>query len=182
MGASEFILRQKGNSLREAYRQAQEDAEEEHGHEQGYSGDINSTTSLDDVTTKFKNSKKTRQEFIQDIFIGCQKGDCYAICISEPVKNDNKVKSQVEHIVNKGTSKWILKYSAYEFDNHLKSFPTKGTAVSFARAHTEKTGRRTSVVMEKVLEKGSHTVAMIKYKPSTKEKLGEWVFFGLAPC
>ena len=46
----------------------------------------------------------------------------------------------------------------------------------------QKTGRRTSVIMEKHLESGSHTVAMISYKQSKNEAPGEWIFFGLAPC
>lgn len=181
MGASEFIVRQKGASLQKAYKQAYDDAEEEYGHQQGYSGHINCTDGARDVTGDYKNSKKSLPKYMNDRMESCYKGQCLAICLSEPVTNKNKVKTTVEHIVNKGTSKWVLKYSVYEYDSPLKSFPTKGDAVKHARIHTEKTGRSTSVVMEKVLEKGHPTVALIKYKQSTKEKPGEWIFFGLAP-
>jgi hypothetical protein len=34
--------------------------------------------------------------------------------------------------------------------------------------------------MEKVLDKGSNRVAIIKYKKATTERDGEWIFFGWA--
>ena len=181
MGGLTFTTRQKGKDLDSAYKRAVDEAREEHGHEQGYSGAINSTYGVVDITPSYKNSKLSLPQFIDEKLRNCSKGQCYAICTQEPVKNNNKIKTQVEHIVNKGTMKWLLKYAVYEYGDPMRSFPTKGQAVSFARAHTEKTGRSTNVVMEKVLEKGSPTVAMITYKKSSTEKLGEWVFFGITP-
>ena len=52
MGASEFILKQRGKNVSDAFKQAYDDAEEEHGHEQGYSGAIN-CTSLPGLAIKY---------------------------------------------------------------------------------------------------------------------------------
>jgi len=179
MGANEFILKQKGKDRQDAFKQAYNEAEEEHGHEQGYSGEINCTNLAGDKTDAYKKSGLSINKYIDKELESCSKGNCYSICVKEPVVNKSKIKSQVKHIINKGTAKWILQYCVYEYDydQYIKSFPTKGLAVSCARAHTEKTGRRTNVVMDKRL-----TVAMISYKQSKNEALGEWVFFGLAPC
>jgi hypothetical protein len=106
--------------------------------------------------------------------------DCFAICTHQPVTNNNKIKSQVEHIVTPGTKKWVLKYVVYDFDNQLGSYLTKGDAVKAARAHTEKTFKRTTISMEKKLEKGNAQVATINYKSSSEEKDGQWIFFGYA--
>lgn len=188
MGASEFILKQRGKNIYDAYNTAIGEAEYEHGHEEGYSGAINSTNSLIDVTRAYKDSKMSLNKYIDWKLERASKRDCFGICIEEPKSNANKIKTQVEHIVNKGTTKWILEYVVYEGsiiglieDGQLKSFTTKGDAVSFARAHTEKTGRRTTVIMEKHVDKGSAVVARISYKKSTNEKDGIYCLFGLAP-
>ena len=86
----------------------------------------------------------------------------------------------MENIVTPGTKKWVLKYVVYTYDNQLGSYNTKGDAVKAGRAHTEKTGQSTSIIMEKKLEKGNSQVARITYKKSTTEKDGEWIFFGYA--
>jgi chaperonin GroEL (HSP60 family) len=66
----------------------------------------------------------------------------------------------------------------------LKSYDNKGDAVKAARVHTEKTGESTYIKIERVLDKssGSDVVAEIKYKASTKEAEGNYVFFGYASC
>lgn len=181
MGGSTFITKQKGKDLGSAYKEAYDDAVDKYGHQDGYSGQINSTYGVADITKSYENSKLSLPQFIDEKLRHADKGQCYAICTRNPVKNNNKIKTQVEHVVNKGTMKWLLKYTVYEYEHPLKAFPTKGQAVSFGRAYTEKTGRSTTIVMEKILEKGSSTVAMISYKQSSTEKPGEWIFFGVAP-
>ena len=176
------MVKQKGKDLDSAYKQAVDEAIKEYGHQEGYSGAINSTYGVVDITKSYENSKVSLPQFINEKLRHADKGQCYTICLRNPVKNNNKIKTQVEHVVNKGTMKWVLKYSVYHYDEHMKSFLTKGDAVKYARSYTEKTGRPSSVIMEKVLENGSHTVAMITYKKSSTEKPGEWVFFGIAPC
>lgn len=181
MGASRFVTRHKGKTIQAAYQAAVADAEFEHGHEQGYSGAINSTHGYVDYTKRFKESKQPLSNYINFILDNASKGDCYAICLKEPVVNNNKVKSKVEHIVTPGTKKWVLKYAVWNLDDKLKDFSTKGEAVKFARNWVEKTGGTVGIYMEKVLEQGSSCVAMVTYKKSTKEEPGDWVFFGLAP-
>jgi hypothetical protein len=113
-----------------------------------------------------------------------RKRDCYAIEDVAPIKNNNKIKSVVEHTVVKGTSKWELRYNVYTGweDKQLKSFKTKGDAVKYAREHTEKTQSTTFVRMEKVLVNQDANVACIKYKSSTQEREGTYIFFGMAAC
>jgi hypothetical protein len=86
----------------------------------------------------------------------------------------------VEHIVEKGTKKWILKYSVKSYDGVISSHLTKGDAVKAARIYTEKYLSPTAVHMTKTLEKGKTEVAKITYKKSTTERDGQWVFFGYA--
>lgn len=182
MGASQFRTVGRGQTIREAYNEAVEAAREEYGHQEGYSGEINSTHSLTDATKDFQKSGLSREKFIEKEYETCSKGYALGICIEEPKGNTNKVKSQVEHIIEPGTKKWILRYAVYDYDNLLKSFNTKGDAVKYARAYTEKTTKRTSIEMKKTLEKGSSKVATVTYKQSTQERPGKWIFFGWAAC
>ena len=71
-----------------------------------------------------------------------------------------------------------------KYKHSLKSYDNKGDAVTAARAHTEKTGESTYIKIERQLDKssGSDVVAEIKYKASTKEAEGNYVFFGYASC
>lgn len=181
MGASFFRTSQRGRTLNAAYDSAVEDAVSEYGHDP-YNGTISTTTEYGviDKTKEFKNSKFTIQEFIDSYVEKGDKRQCFAVCLEEPKVNSNKIKSKVEHVVSPGTKKWVLKYTVYCYDIKLGSFSTKGDAVKSARAHTEKSLQSTEIVMEKVLEKGSTTVAKVVYKRSVNEIHGRWVFFGWA--
>ena len=188
MGAVKFVEKIRAMSMSKAYTKAVEHVEEEHGHEQGYSGAINSTDHVQDVTKEYESSKTPLPKYIDMMIENASKRDCYGICLEKPKANDNKIKTQVENIVVKGTTKWVLKYVVYEMsviglmeDHQIGSCDTKGEAITLGRAHTEKTGRRTHIHMEKVLEKGSSLVAKITYKTSSNEKDGLYVLFGLAP-
>jgi hypothetical protein len=181
MGASWFEIRAIGNSAREAYSSAVEDAEQEHGHD-SYNGTISTTHTIDDLTANFKRSGKTLAEYIDMQMDKMNKRDCAAICIQEPIVNKNKTKSQVENIVTPGTKKWVLKYVVYNNynDQLIGSFSTKGDAVKKAREITEKHQTSTYINMEKILEKGGRTVAKITYKKSPTERPGVWRLFGWA--
>jgi len=182
MGASWFQVNARGASLKEAYYSAQEDAVSEYGHQDGYNGTISTTHTVNDLTEQFKRSGKTLEQYIDMQMDKMHKRDCAAICLEKPVANNNKTKSQVEHIVTPGTKKWVLKYVVYNSytDEMIGSFATKGDAVKKAREYTERTQTPTNICMEKTLEKGNRTVAKITYKKSSTEKLGRWVFFGWA--
>lgn len=184
MGGNRFYTKQKGASISEAYRDAVKIAEAVHGHQEGYSGEINSTGGVVDLTKEWKASKLDINKFINNKEEGnLTKGNAYGVCLKEPKKNTNKIKSQVEHNVEKGTKKWVLKYVVSTLEQQIGvGYKTKGDAVKFARAHTEKTGRKTYINMEKVLEKGSTNVATVSYKSSKDETPGEYVFFGIASC
>lgn len=185
MGGQRFQNRVKGMSMSEAYRDACRLAEAEHGHCQGYSGEINSTGGFHDITKEWKESKLDINSFVdkKEDKGKLLKGEAYGVCIREPHPNKNKIKSQVKHNVEPGTKKWKLVYTISTLsEDFSKTHPTKTAAVKFAREYTEKTGKATFVNMEKVLSNGSKRVATITYKKSDKESEGEYYFFGVAPC
>jgi len=181
MGACQFQNSGRGKSAQQVFTRLQEQAISEYGHD-SYNGTISTVPGFHDITDDWKRSKKDLNRFIDEKLDDANKYDCFAICTHQPVQNKNKTKSQVEHIVTPGTKKWVLKYVVYDYynDRQIGSYNTKGDAVKAARAHTEKTQYRTSVSMEKKLEKGSSEVAKITYKTSSEEKDGQWVFFGYA--
>ena len=181
MGSNWFRNESRGKSVQAAYNSAVERAEEEYGHQEGYSGEINSSAGYRDVTKEWKASKKTLNQFMaeQQDKLSKHQG-AQAICIQEPVANKNTIKSQVEHIVTPGTKKWVLKYVVSGYDGEISSHDTKGSAVTAARAYTEKYLSSTVIQMEKRIEKANAVVAKITYKRSSTEKDGRWVFFGWA--
>jgi len=179
MGACQFENRGRGKSAKDVFTKLQDVAEREYG-DDPYNGTISTVPGFRDLTEEWKKSKKDLSRFIRERLDDANKYDCFAICTHEPVVNNNKIKTQVEHIVTPGTKKWVLKYVVYDFDNQLGSYNTKGDAVKAARAHTEKTFKRTTISMEKKLEKGNAQVATINYKASSEEKDGQWIFFGYA--
>ena len=181
MGASFFQTSYRGKSLREAYTNAVEDAESEYGHDP-YNGTISTTQIVIDKTKEYKSGTKPLQQFIEMYVEKGEKRQCFAVCIEEPKANNNKIKTQVDHVITPGTKKWVLKYCVYDNwqSNPIGSFNTKSDAVKKAREYTEKTQRPTHISMEKQLDKGTATVAKITYKKSTSEKEGKWAFFGWA--
>lgn len=181
MGACSFTTSSRGKSMKEAYSKACENARDEYGHQDGYNGTISTTRGFNDVTDEFKRSKKDLNTFINDNIDRAHKwGSCLAICVEEPQANKNKIKTQVEHIVSKGTKKWELRFVVTSRGETIGSKTTKGDAVKLAREYSEKHQTRTSVHMEKVLVGANSRVAEISYKPSTTEKDGKYVFFGWA--
>lgn len=183
MGAEFFKDTYRGKTLQDAYNSAVEDAIFEHGNDP-YSGTIATTTGfiVADKTREYKASGKSLHDYIDTWIDDGEKRRCYAVCIEEPKVNSNKIKSQVEHFVEKGTKKWVLKYVVYDCDTQVGKYDTKGDAVKAARAYTEKNLRSTTIHMNKILEKGDTKVARVTYKKSTTEKDGKWVFFGWAAC
>jgi len=182
MGACSFRTTNTGRTMKEAYDKACEYAQEEYGHQEGYNGTISTTHGFRDMTSEFKRSKKELSQYISDSYDKLNKRDCWGICIDEPKENKNKVKSQVDNVVEKGTKKWVLRYVVIKQygDGHIGSYNTKTLAIKKAREYTERTQESTNIQMTKVLEKGSTKVATISYKKSTNEKNGKYIFFGWA--
>ena len=179
MGACSFENYGRGRSARAAFTKLQEAAQREYG-DDCYNGTISTVHGFIDLTSEWKNSKKSLDSFISDRLDNANKYDCFCICTHPPVENKNKTKSQVEHIVTKGTKKWVTRYIVFDYDRNIGSYNTKGAAVKVARAHTEKYLSPTTVSLVKYLEKGNAQVAKITYKKSTTERDGQWVFFGYA--
>ena len=179
MGASFFKTTSRGKSLNDAYDSAKQYAEDKYGYDP-YNGTISTTSGVRDVTNEYRASIKDLSKYIEDAMDRMNKRDCWAICIQKPKVNTNKVKSQVEHIVTPGTKKWVLRYSVRHNNHLVGSWPTKGEALKDARRYTEMNNVPTIIEMEKLLEKGTATVAKVTYKKSSNEKDGEWVFFGWA--
>jgi hypothetical protein len=181
MGATFFRTSYRGKSLSDAYKSAVEDAENEYGHDP-YNGTISTTTGFHviDRTREYKASGKSLEDYINIQSDKLSKRQCAAICIEEPKSNNNKIKTQVEHVVTPGTKKWMLRYVVRHNDHFIGAWPTKGDALKDARRYTEANQVSTTISMEKYLEKGTSTVAKITYKRSDKEKDGRWIFFGWA--
>ena len=179
MGASWFEITAYGPDGSTAYKKLCNKAEEEYG-QNGYNGTISTTDGWTDMTSKFRVSGKTPSEFINGCMDSMRKRDCAAICIQEPKANTNRTKSQVEHIVTPGTKKWVLKYVVRHGDYFIGSWDKKADAVKDARKYTESYQEPTTIEIEKVLDKGSSRVAIIRYKKSSTERPGKWVFFGYA--
>jgi len=181
MGRQSFYNKVQSTSMDKAYRTACNDMRDEHGHEQGYSGDINSCGgSYSDKTSHFKNSGLSLDKYIEKY----ESDDCIGICIKEAKANTNKIQSVVKHEVFKGTRKWELTYVVSTgFDrNEIGSKDNKADAVKIARAHTEKTRERTYINIERRLVGSRSLVAEIEYKGSTNESNGTYIFFGLGRC
>ena len=184
MGANWFKVYSNGKNVKEAYQSAVDDAEYEYGHQEGYSGQINCSAGFRDVTKEFKASGKGMSEFMEAQMEKLSKHNgAQAICIQEPIQNENKIKTHVEHIVTPGTKKWVLKYKVnkgWDDSGVVGLYATKGDAVKAARVYTEGTQESTSIDVVKVLEKGNTKVAKVTYKKSSTERDGRWIFFGWA--
>jgi hypothetical protein len=182
MGSNWFSNQSRGKNVQDAYNKAVDRANDEYGHQEGYSGEINSSAGCRDVTKEFKASGKSIREFMNQQMDRLTKHQgAQAICIQEPKANDNKIKTQVEHVVTPGTKKWVLTYIVYCGDSRIASALTKGDAVKRARDYSERHQCSTTIKMERRLEKDAHAlVAKITYKKSSTERDGEWIFFGWA--
>lgn len=182
MGSINFIEKAKGMTMQEAFRNAQNEAESEYGTD-CYNGQINNCHGFIDVTQIFKKSGLSLSDFIDKRLEKLSKFEPgEGICISDPVGNSNKIKSQVDHIVTPGTKKWLLLYEVISLWEDIKECPkafnTKAEAVTFARNLAEKYQSSFKITMIKRLEKGNPVVAEVKYKKSVNEKPGEFIFFG----
>ena len=181
MAAQEFITRMTARSMQIAFNRAVNFAIEEEGNGM-YNGTISTCETYQDVTQEFKHSTLDKLSFIDKKLETANKRECFCITELEPLTNTNKIRSTVEHNVIKGTSKWELQYNVYTGwdDRQLKSCKTKGEAVEIARKHTEQTKDTTFIRMEKILVNQDPNVAVVRYKQSSSEREGTYVFFGLA--
>jgi hypothetical protein len=167
--------------MNDAYNEAYREAEDEYGHQQGYSGHINCTRLTRDITTAYK-AAKNKNEFIEEMHEKQGKGDCYGVELSKPVGNTNKVKTTVEITPQKGAKQWETRFVVETFDaKQVASEKTQGAAVKKAREYCEKHQATCRVYLTKVMVKGVSFVATIRYKPCKSQKEGEYLFIYSAP-
>lgn len=181
MAAQEFITRQTARNMQMAFNKAVNFAIEDEGNDI-YNGTISTCSGYVDVTQEFKHSTLDKMSFINEKLETANKRDCFCITELEPMDNTNKIRSTVENNVIKGTSKWELQYNIYTGweDRQVGSYKTKAEAIKQAREHTEKTKDTTFIRMEKILVNQDPNVAVVRYKNSSTEREGSYVFFGLA--
>jgi hypothetical protein len=183
MGANLIIVSGTGATMREAYADAVEIAAYEYGNDP-YNGTITTTSGCIDVTKEFRESGLELDEYADDI---CNKnklskwGNAHGICVSEPVVNTNKIKSQVETTPQRGARAWKTVYVVQDnAGNVLESRAFHIDAINIAREYTERTKNSSQVVIQKVLANSSPLVSKITYKKSYKEKKGLYYFIALA--
>lgn len=182
MGAQIVEGSSRAKTINKAWNNLYEQAEEYSGHQEGYSGDFNTCQFTKDVSEKL-NTMSIRQlnAYIED---NVPKREAWGYCIKKPVSNQNKVKSKVTPIVQKGARTWVTVYEAIDFyGNIVESASTLTACIKKARAYVEKnTTRKLEIVISKRLQSGNHKCSIIEYKNSTTESDGQYYFIGLASC
>lgn len=183
MGAQVATGSAKARNINDAWKQVYEEANEYSGHQEGYSGDLNTCDFTKDLTYKLKTMSV--RELIDYIENNCPKREAWGFCTKPGKENNNKTKTQVENTPQKGTRKWKTVYEAIDrWSGHTAVTADSQTeCIKKARAYVEKNPKVTLVVqINKVLEKGNTVCAKISYKKSKTESLGEYYFVGLASC
>lgn len=181
MGATTIITGARGRNMREAFDNAVKDADDYYGHQEGYSGSINTCSLTKDVTHLYKSMGRNKLE--DHIIENTNKREVWGYCIEEPKTNNNKIKSVVENYPQHGTRKWKTIYQAVdEWSGDVKATADSQTeCIKKARAYVEKNPDTTLVIkIAKVLETGNQKCAKVKYKKATNERLGKYVFVGWA--
>jgi hypothetical protein len=179
MGSTTFYHKRTAPSMKEAYNQLVEDAIDEYGND-AYNGTISTTNGFVDVTKKFKDSGKKLSAFIESAEDVMGKRDCWGICVLEPKLNTNKIRSQVELVLQVGRRVWETKYEVHAEGRLIGSHPLQAGAIRIARDYTELTKISSHITRVNVLKEGEKDVAFVNYKPSSEERQGEYVLFGWA--
>ena len=179
MGSTTFYHKRTAPNMKEAYNQLVEDAIDEYGNDP-YNGTISTTNGFVDVTKKFKDSGKKLSAFIESAEDVMDKRDCWGICTVEPKLNSNKIKSQVELVLQVGRRVWETRYEVQAEGRLIGSHLLQAGAIRIARDYTELTKIISHITRVNVLKEGQKYVAFVNYKPSSDERQGEYVFFGWA--
>jgi hypothetical protein len=185
MGACSIKVYATGVNMQDAFREAQRDADEEYGHQQGYSGAINNCDLVKDVTAKY--SSFDEEDHFEEWILGqTSKREVYGYCTNKPITNKNKIKTVVHNIPQHGTRKWETRYVARavncDYNNFYISERTQTEAIKKARAYVEKHPNATlEINITKELIEGNTKCAQIDYKKASNERKGHYVFVGFAP-
>jgi hypothetical protein len=170
----------KAKNIKEAWKQVYENAIDEYGHQQGHSGQLNGCRLIGDRTATFKNM--TGDQIEDWVWKNLSSGEAVGYCNKEPINNTNKVKTKVNNIPQKGTRKWVTMYVAETISGEeLVKATTQTECIKRARKMMEQSSYRKVIIsVRKELLTGNKRCAEITYKPSAKERPGEYYFIGLA--
>ena len=180
MGASLIERTIKARNINEAWKQVYKDAQDYSGHQEGYSGDFNTCKFSKDVTNLVMTKGSKLDDYIID---NCDKREAWGYCLSQPVANKNKIKSQVDVTPQKGTRKWETVYKAVTSweDIEIARDKSQTVCIKKARAYVEVNPNvSVKVIIAKELTEGNTKCATVTYKKSTTEKLGLYKFVGWA--
>jgi hypothetical protein len=111
------------------------------------------------------------------------KREVMGYCVRQPKVNENKIKTKVDNIPQKGTRKWTTEYHGVEKYSRdiLVSARTQAECIKKARAYVEKNPDTTIVIeIAKTLAEGNRKCAEVTYKKAAGEKDGLYVFAGWA--
>ena len=183
MGATLIETNSRGASMREAYNNAVEDAVYENGNDP-YNGTISTTNGVTDITKQFRASGKNLDDYAYYLYENNKLekwGPALGICVTEPVLNTNKIKTQVATTPQKGTRTWKTVYQVKVYNGEvIASSEFQIDAIKKAREYTEKTKEATSVHISKQLVGSKSLVSEITYKKADKERPGFYHFIALA--
>lgn len=183
MGASLIETTGRGASMREAYNNAVEDAVYENGNDP-YNGTISTTNGVVDITKEFRASGKNLDDYAYYLYENNKLekwGPALGICVTEPVVNTNKIKTQVATTPQKGTRTWKTVYQVKVYNGEvIASSEFQIDAIKKGREYTEKTKQDTSVHISKQLVGSKTLVSQITYKKADKECPGFYHFIALA--
>lgn len=181
MGACSIVVRARGKNMKEAFRNAVEEANDYYGHQEGYSGAINTCHLIKDVSSKRPTMHP--DELQRWIIDNTGKREVMGYCESAPKTNENKIKTQVHNMPQHGTRKWVTMYVAEdEWEGAVVAkAKTQTECIKKARAWVEKNPTRSiKVRIAKELQEGNRDCARITYKKAAGEKDGVYVFAGWA--
>lgn len=183
MGANSIVVKARGKNMQDAFKNACEEADDYYGHQEGYSGAINTCHLVKDVSSKRPSMHPDDlQRWIID---NTGKREVMGYCESPPKRNENKIKTVVENTPQHGTRKWVTVYEAVESWDGIvvATASTQTECIKKARTWVEKNPNKTVVIkIAKKLQEGNTECARIKYKKAAGEKDGVYVFAGWAAC
>lgn len=182
MGAHSISVTAQGKDINDAFRNAVAEANDYYGHQEGYSGAINTCELRRDVTSK--RPTMTQDELEEWILEQTSKREVFGYCINQPKKNENKIKTQVHNMPQHGTRKWQTVYEAVNWEGTVRASASKQTeCITKARKYvSEHPNEELTVRISKQLVEGNKDCAKIRYKKAAGERLGTYVFVGWAAC
>lgn len=93
MGANTFDKIIFGKNASNAYIKAKKEADEEYGHQEGYSGQINSTNSVEQITVDYRYNTKNYNKLVDEKLNNINKRECLLIEITGKAAKDLKEKN-----------------------------------------------------------------------------------------